>query len=377
LHFRSVLGITLVGVLLFSLPQLASVLCSNVGIIYTSRFVVLSEGELQKWESERVYWIAKTSLQRALTWDNENITAFRELGRLYLLESELSLAIRTLKQALVLDSEDDVVRLMLGEVYYTDGRYNEAAEVWWKAEVGDFFWSRREFHKAALTYQVAMERDSAGYSCSDYIQLGDAWTYKLKFEGRYRKWLQQEIEKVADYIDWQTALSAYNKAVDLCPDSVAAREGLAFVLYWGSEDFQESVQELQLAIELTSSSEEQFWWALELGEWYRQNSYPQEALRWFDFAGDIDPHSREPYIRRGLTFQKQLDLLDKAIEEFELAVEKEPTSPYPYYYLGEAYQEAGRLEEAVAAYRKLVAMQPEVDSYREILEQAEADLANQ
>ncbi|MCP4614549.1 MAG: tetratricopeptide repeat protein [Planctomycetes bacterium] len=360
-------------------PRFSSAVYVNLGALELNRVLIPtdSRGELVTGqEIESVQISTLELLRQAIKWNKENATGYRELGRAYVALGKADTAVESLEQAVAIEPGNSVLRYTLGNAYDAAGQREKAVEEWWRANVGDLFWARQEFDKAALIYELELEHNPDTFSYFDYMRLGDAWTHKLRIVGRHKKWLEKDIEQ-AGYIDWETAIFAYRRAVDLCSDSATAHAAWAFALYWGKQDFQRATQKLETAIDITALSEEQFWWALELGEWYRQNNQPQDALAWFDFARKLDPHNREPYVRRGLTYQKQLGMFDEAIAEFEIAIEKEPDSPHPYYHLGRVYQEMGDLEKSAEFYQVIVLMRPENEVYQELLEQIITALQNQ
>ncbi|MDD3726260.1 MAG: tetratricopeptide repeat protein, partial [Candidatus Ratteibacteria bacterium] len=58
-------------------------------------------------------------------------------------------------------------------------------------------------------------------------------------------------------------------------------------------------------------------------------------------------------INEGLILLKQ-GKIEESIQTFEKAKNSQPSSPYPYYYLGEAYYSAGKRKEALDNYKKAI-----------------------
>ena len=76
---------------------------------------------------------------------------------------------------------------------------------------------------------------------------------------------------------------------------------------------------------------------------------------------------KAPADQRDVLKQKLTDLSNQAVTEFKEAQktlgEKDPNAPLVIFKLGEAYDSAGRNEEAAEAYKQAIALKPEVPGY--------------
>jgi tetratricopeptide (TPR) repeat protein len=76
---------------------------------------------------------------------------------------------------------------------------------------------------------------------------------------------------------------------------------------------------------------------------------------------------KAPTDQRDALKQKLADLSNQAVTEFKEAQkslgEKDPNAPLVFFKLGEAYDAAGRNEEAAEAYKQAIALKPEVPGY--------------
>jgi tetratricopeptide (TPR) repeat protein len=77
--------------------------------------------------------------------------------------------------------------------------------------------------------------------------------------------------------------------------------------------------------------------------------------------------AKAPADQREALKQKLADLSNQAVTEFKEAQktlgEKDPNAPLVFFKLGEAYDAAGRNEEAAEAYKQAIALKPEVPGY--------------
>ena len=77
--------------------------------------------------------------------------------------------------------------------------------------------------------------------------------------------------------------------------------------------------------------------------------------------------TKAPTDQRDALKQKLADLSNQAVSEFKEAQkslgEKDPNAPLVFFKLGEAYDSAGRNEEAADAYKQAIALKPEVPGY--------------
>jgi tetratricopeptide (TPR) repeat protein len=101
-----------------------------------------------------------------------------------------------------------------------------------------------------------------------------------------------------------------------------------------------------------------------------------EALKAYVTAGDAlvgqerqvkADLAKAPAAQRDALKQKLADLSNQAVTEFKEAQknlgEKDPNAALVFFKLGEAYDAAGRNEEAVEAYKQAIALKPEVPGY--------------
>lgn len=80
------------------------------------------------------------------------------------------------------------------------------------------------------------------------------------------------------------------------------------------------------------------------------------ALKWYKQAVELQP--RFPYGRALLgSAYHRLGQDDKAMEQYQLALQDSPQHFMVHYFIGQLYREQGRYEEAVKKFQELIAME--------------------
>jgi tetratricopeptide (TPR) repeat protein len=83
-----------------------------------------------------------------------------------------------------------------------------------------------------------------------------------------------------------------------------------------------------------------------------------KAMCDYNKAIEIDPYYFEAYINRGNVYTERGDF-DHAVFDYTKAIEMDPLNPETYYNRGRAYQLKGNLDEAISDYRKAIEISPE------------------
>ena len=95
-----------------------------------------------------------------------------------------------------------------------------------------------------------------------------------------------------------------------------------------------------------------------LGRAYFDQGRPQEALRQFDLAVELDPEFGLAHYGRGAVLHLQ-KRLTQAIGAYEEACRVQPDLFEALHDLGQAYSQTAQYAKAIVAYRKALALQPE------------------
>jgi tetratricopeptide (TPR) repeat protein len=131
--------------------------------------------------------------------------------------------------------------------------------------------------------------------------------------------------------------------------------GLDYVLL---DDYPDAIKWLEKAVEFDPKNKDAWYY---LGRAYYTNARLLEALRAFQRVLDLDPHDVKAENNLGLIFESSAQP-DAAIDSYTKAIDWDQRSPHPseqpYVNLGSLLLEQGRIEEAISALEKSVALAP-------------------
>jgi tetratricopeptide (TPR) repeat protein len=234
--------------------------------------------------------------------------------RVYKLTRFLWLHITTkLKEAIELNTDNDLIYMGLGKLYKDYGKYAE---------------SEQSFKKAI---ELNPNSDSA------YIELG--WLYKIQ-------------GKLAE------AEQAFKKAIELNPNSDLAYKMLGMA-YKDYGKYAESEQSFKKAIELNPNSDSIYEGLAWL--YYRNQWKFSEAEQAFKKAIELNPNSCSAYIGLGRLYT-DFRKFSEAEQAFKKAIELNPKSDYTYQALGWLYKAYGKYAESEQSFKKAIELNPNKDS---------------
>jgi tetratricopeptide (TPR) repeat protein len=212
---------------------------------------------------------------------------------------------------------DVATQRLLAVVQRAQGRQPAAG-----VSAGELLWWGRQ-------QELAGDREAAYYlyrwATEAEPALADGWYYLGKLYHEDEAWAAAEEQ-------YRQALAAGRSASEASVEA-AAHYRLAELLLWQGDDPAAAVPHYQAALSLTPADH---WARLRLGY----------ALYWS--TGDIGAAERE---------------ILAAIEQWP----DEKYLKWPYFYLAELYQDAGRFREAAAAYEQVLALDPADERVRERL----------
>ena len=155
--------------------------------------------------------------------------------------------------------------------------------------------------------------------------------------------------------DYASAVSAFNKVIKLDPARAEAYFGLGEI-YFRMQRWSDAIAALEKGVSLNSANKEALF---TIG-----NAY--EELR--DFAKAADAYEKylnsKPvstwtgYLRLGLS-RMELGQYDQAVAALEEALKAQPRDINVNYRLAQAYEKAGQLDKAEAAYKSLAGLNPD------------------
>ena len=149
------------------------------------------------------------------------------------------------------------------------------------------------------------------------------------------------------------ARDASRKALAIDETDADAHLSLAIVDHWYEWDWAAAEQEFKRAIELNpNDAEAHAYYAWYLAPMGRKDEALAEARR----SQQLDPFSSLPngIVGAILVFERQSD---SAIEQLQKSKERDPTYWFNPYFLGRAYEQKGRLAEAIEEFQRALQLE--------------------
>jgi len=258
----------------------------------------------------------------------------RDLTDIFAIQSEVARKIAGSLQATISDAE-----LSLIQRRPTDNM--EAHRLYLR---GRYLWNRRTkdaLSRAAASFARSIELDPnyapAHAGLADTSLLLGAYGY------------MPEMEAVAE------AKAAIERALDL-DDRLAEAHASLGQVYRTERQWEAEEREYRRAIELNPNyATAHQWYATLLAALGRE----EEAAREIRIAQDLDPLSAAIGVTAGSLLCLRRDY-DGAIRQLHRTLELDPGYFSPYAWLINSYGAAGRREEAMGAYRKVVELRPDI-----------------
>jgi tetratricopeptide (TPR) repeat protein len=302
-------------------------------------------------------------LQKAIKYNSKSAQSHLILGRLYCLLGEPRSAVDAYLMYTELRPDNPLGHLELAFAYEANNNIADAI-VEWKTggvtsseliDAGEQDREAKRLEEALLWYGRAM---LVGEN-------SDAWFYTGI--------TQQELKK------WQKALDAYSKALELNTFSQVAESDIYLqqgIIYQGAEgyiDFNKALQMYNQALDLDDFSSDK----LRAEVFYRrgylyeqQGRDPKESIREYQRALFIRPNHNWARLRLGYAWYWAYKDVKGAESNIQEALDLWPNDGYriwPYKYLGDIYLDAGLLDNAIAAYKEVLKIDPDNNEVKEIL----------
>ncbi len=256
----------------------------------------------------------------------------RQLDDVFAIQDEIAKTIaETLKLKLV-DEASQLVR-----------RYTHDMDAYNAYLRGRFYWSKRErdaMQKGLRSFEEAIERDPS--FALAYTGLADAYN-TLAF-----------YEFLAPKVGFTKGRELAEKALELDDSLAEAHTSLALTKALFEWDWQEGEREFQRALELNPSyGTAHLWYSLFLTAMERAD----DSLKHITLAQQAEPLSM---IINGISsfLMYHARRFDRGLEEAEKALDLDPTFGPGHSFLGWNYDQLGRHDEAVDAWRKAVRYLP-------------------
>jgi len=216
--------------------------------------------------------------------------------------------------------------------HYTDS--NEAYQLYLK---GRFQWNKRtgDALKLSIAYfNQAIEKDP-GFALA-YAGLADCYVVPAS--------------RLPPREGMPKAKAAALHALALDETLAEAHTSLGRVLAVYEWNWASAEKEYKRAIELNPRYAVAHQW---YGGWYQAMGHPNEAIMERKLAQELDPLSLIVNFEVGLAFYYARDY-DKAIQQFQKALELDQNFPPAQQFLGASYEQKGMNDEAIAEFKKAI-----------------------
>jgi len=264
---------------------------------------------------------------------NRGIIAFRA--------AQFEAAILPLSRVLKLHPEDQLVRQMLGTIYYFTKRYSEAIEILKSVEA-----SLADKPELAYFYGIALVQSNRGAEAEMlFKRLAAAWQ-------EYPESLLYAAQGFMLVADYGSAIRELTRIASLAQNLPKTHLFLGQSLI-RSNRFDEAEKALRRAVALDpSDSSSKYQLAFTLIE---RKINPEEAVMLLEESIRLRPDFAEAHYQLGKINLEKNELED-AIRHLEAAAKADNTKEYIYYQLSIAYRRASRREDsdkALQTYQRL------------------------
>jgi protein O-GlcNAc transferase len=382
------LGLTLLA-LEFARPLVTSVVYNNVGSVQLDR-ALLGPG-LEPDERAGHAVGAGRMFGTALAWDPLNGQAYYNLAAVYDVWWETPAAFSALNRSAILNPGDVCARFRFGQALAAQGRGREAVEEWRAADAVEFLLNdgqalASEGDRAGALVQYERAVAVAPDMPEAYYRLGQAlaaqgreeealtaleWAVAREPLSSPKRYLVQAEINVARE-EWAAALAALQQAADLSPDDPTPFYRMGLLLTNKLDDDDAAIARFQAALEIDPYHAAS---RLMLGQLYGEQGECEAAAGWLAPLLSPDGAARAGSDQAGKAHALLATCLqgegrgDVAISHLEQAAALNPKSARYLLLLALGYQEVGRTDDAIEAYRRVLALAPDNAQARQALEE--------
>lgn len=328
------------------------------------------------------YDSAEKYFTRALTYDKNNPDIYKNLSITYRRKKEFDKAIESAAKSVSIDTGDSDAKILLGNVYFETGKYDEAIETYRQAldgapnnprllynlasalmMKGDEFAAMEYFKKAAAADRIGEVAHRS------YSRLGVMYTERKEF-AEAEKYLKEAVA-----IRPNDALNRYNlgiaylrqnkkeEAIEELAKAEALGESNAAVLenigeaYFSMKQYDRS---LEVYNRVKKTGERNVKILARIAEIYYEKGELDSAYEMYRKITVLEPateNARVAYLNMG-NILDDANRFDEAVEAYRKALAISPKDHTVYYNLGIAYRHAEKPELAVAAWKKAAELDP-------------------
>ena len=417
------LSIALVTVLLLQGDKLLSAWHVNLGnrLLLPEWQVVSEEIEAPHCEKRLDESAAAPWVEKSLALAPQNERAWLKAGRVYWLLGKCEQARAAWRHAVDLAPTDAIAELELTNALYASN--TEASLV---SQVGDSgiatysynrgLWASEAglFDAAIDWYELSMAIEPSLVAVEELAGLYVALGQHDGVRAAWQRLATSTLETVPDHWwalgqvamldeDWSLAVNAFQQGAEITDDPYRFYMVVATIYGREQDDFSSARYYYELAMQV---SPEVIWTYIAIGGLELEQENYEAALVWYRRAHEVRPDKAHGLYYQGIALRKQGKIaqaqemfqkvvaikpkyytawyylglcayamgdLAQAITYFERAVALYPGPAHPQGYvrqLGDWYVEAGRCQEAIAAYEQVLAWQPDDKTTQERLDAA-------
>ncbi|MBA7496814.1 Cell division coordinator CpoB [subsurface metagenome] len=258
------------------------------------------------------------------------------LGLEFIRNGKLYDAIRVFRNGLKIYPQSPEINFNLGMVFSWLNHFKDAEKHALIALRKKGFFGRLPVYRKQ---EILRKKSGSGYETSE-IPLPD-WTLDVALkEGNYFSDAYDLLGNI--YFkngELDKSILTFNKVIEIYPEDAMGHYNLG-CSYWALEDWENAEMEWKKAVKYEKVAKER--------EERAKVSKDQLSISLIVLRRPVAYRARKSL---GLLYLKK-NLADKALKEFEQAIELEPSDPEPYYELGKMYQAKGDIEKAIFYYEK-------------------------
>ena len=350
--------------------------------------------------AERKYDEAMKEFNVALQLDPSFVLTYFTRGGLYASRGQYELAIKDFNEVL----KRSLDKTRLAQVYLARGKvyaemedyqaslndFNQAISLDSKnavaySERGLLFARQGNYQQAIKDFDRALQIDS--HSAEAYNNRGLARIYQGETEAGlmdFRRALAEAPEFVRVYLniglayfrrgDFSESLNAYRKALEMDPNLIQAYAGMAMV-YQAKGQTDKALEQLEMALRkkpedlktkeiyeklekqrqrvLTAARQSVALSYCEKGNFFREKGELQKAIEQYTLALNEDPHFAAAYYNRARTYQ-ELGKNEEALSDYTSAVKYNPKDSQAWNNKGFLLDRQGNIDQAISDYSRAI-----------------------
>ena len=316
---------------------------------------------------------------KALEIDPKYAAAHGNLGRIFADQMEYDKAVESYRKALELDPNLADVHSNLGNVLVEQEKLEEAAASYLKAielapkddklyfNYGILLARQKKPDEALTAYHKAVEL--APNNGNYYVNLAVVLFGQGKPDeaiAAYRKAIELNPKDAKAHRGLGTvlarqgrpneAIAAWRRVIELEPKNAVMHGNIGAALS-NIGDYEEAIKYYRTAIELDPNDASV---QSNLGIALSRQGEADEAVAAYRKAIELDPKISDFHSNLGVLLSDKFGDYDAAVECYRTAIQLDPERPLVHSNLGTALSRLGKLDEALAAHRKALAIDPQL-----------------